>query len=172
MSNDIKYPASKVMLDVIIKEYEFESNRKNSIETRAGIILTLEGALLTIMPSFVSISSYTKLKITTIKDLFLPIISILIFVVTFILLCISINFLVKSLSAQNYKRLSTNGFNIDNASADENEVSASIVCEYANCLNHNMEVNKKKVEHFNSAIRYLQYALILYATMFLINNFK
>lgn len=166
-----KYPSATLMLDIIMKEYEFESNRKNSIESRAGILLTLVGALLTIIPTFFSLSKYSKLEIKTVKDIIFPGIAILLFLLTLVLLSFSIIYFVKSLSTKNYERLSYTGFNKDNASALESEVALCIMCEYAKSIKINIEANNDKVNKFNSAIFFLKYALILYASMFIITQF-
>ncbi|MBV2240959.1 hypothetical protein KQR57_14890 [Bacillus inaquosorum] len=42
----IEYPSSETLLNTITREYDAEANRKRDIETRAGVLIALLGALI------------------------------------------------------------------------------------------------------------------------------
>lgn len=43
---EIVYPSSEILLSTITREYDAEANRKRDIETRAGVLIALLGALI------------------------------------------------------------------------------------------------------------------------------
>lgn len=57
---DVEYPSAETLLSTITREYDAEANRKRDIETRAGVLIALLGALIGFYATALDFSFFKK----------------------------------------------------------------------------------------------------------------
>lgn len=145
------YPSAKVILDATIKEYDFEASRKQSIETRAGILLAFTGSIL--------VYFLTNFKINLRSD------SIswnqLMTMLAITLLGYAIYLQIKVFGSKEYKRIKCSSFNNEFAKYKEEDVQVSLFNTYNDAILLNQKQNEEKMKYFNESLYTVLVSLIM-----------
>lgn len=119
--NNIEYPSSEVLLNTITREYDGEANRKRDIETRAGVLIALLGALIGFYATALDFSFFKKAH-SPIEMLCFSIITLL-YIFPAIMQLIAFKHLINVLKTYEYQSLGLGGFNVENGNLDANAKS-------------------------------------------------
>lgn len=165
------YPSAELMLAVIQKEYEHESDRVRSLEARTGIFLAFAGALLVFLSSSLKLPEFRSIEVNSIPEAF-PIVLVIIFTfLTLATLILAVIFFVRVISIQTYKRLAIKGFVESNTKEKVDKIAMEIMADYQKVVKHNNEVNNQKVEIYRKGIYLIMAAVIMTAIVYSINMF-
>lgn len=145
--------ALKPYFELIKNEYNNERNRKQSLETKSGIMITVIITMATVI--------FNKIKFKDIFVLFsLPLtfyllIKIIIGLLIYLSFFLCIFFLFKTLYTASYAT-----FNVDNISSQtlgnlENIALGNIIIDYKNIIVENRNINDKKAKAFECAITFM-----------------
>lgn len=164
------YPSATLLLDVAIKEYDLDENRKTSIESRAGIFLAFVGSLMVLI-----LSVLDKPEMLSSKDIgyesAIKLINLMFYFAIVMSLLITVYYLIKSLSTRDYKTMDYSSFSRENAVYELDDVAQALMLGYQEALIHNKDQNDSKVKLFGKGIRYFAISLILIVIYYSINLF-
>lgn len=168
---DCKYPSAELMLAAIQREYEYESNRVRSLESRTGIFLAFAGALLVFFSSSLKPINLKEIEVDSLSQAFPFILMIGLIFLTLLILILSVIFFVRVISIQTYKRLSLNGFIKENTKSNPDIIAMEIMIDYQKVVSHNSRVNNKKIELYKKGLYLILMAIIMTAIVYSINLF-
>lgn len=161
------FSSGPLMLDMVLREYEFESDRNKSIQSRAGILLTLVGAILVLFPALVNIPEFKKYNVSTAFEA-LPInIMFIGALLSFIFFIIAMFFLIRVVSVDNYKRIEFKSFSEKNARIEINKMSTALMIKYTDIVEFNHDINTKKVSLFRRSTYMILLGLIMTSISFI-----
>ncbi|MGX8795904.1 hypothetical protein ACR6HW_07400 [Fusibacter sp. JL298sf-3] len=163
-----KYPSAEMLLDIAIREYDLEENRKSGMETRAGVFLGFEGSLLVFSLTNLNAPSTDALKNVITKlpfcenvihfTEFVPIIS---YCGYYLLLIIAIIRMTMVLSLKNYKILSYDSFDIENSVFPKDIIAVEVLKNYQSSLVHNKKENDIKGKRYVQSLKLLTLSLLM-----------
>lgn len=165
------YPSAELMLSVMQKEYEYESERVRSLEARTGIFLAFAGALLVFLSSSLKLPDLKNTEINNLFEAFPIVLVIILTFLTLALLILAAIFFVRVISIQTYQRLAFKGFVKSNTKEKIDIIATEIMTDYQKVVKHNNEVNNKKVEIYKKGIYLIMAAIIMTAIVYSINLF-
>lgn len=166
-TNTPEYVSAQLMLGVIQSEYNYETDRSKSLESRTGVFIAFNGALMAFMPTIVRIPSIKTIKVNNVIDAIPYTLFILVIILTFASLMASIVYFIRVIFVKEYKRLSISGFNETNALYTNDKVAMSIIKEYGQVISFNKTVNNGKVELFKKGIYCILVALLFMITAYI-----
>lgn len=169
--NSELYPSAELMLSVLQKEYEYEINRKNSLESRAGILLTFTGALLVLLSSSLKLPDFNEIEIKTFYEALPYVFILFINIIIIALLIVTIIILFSVISIRTYNRIEIKGFNEANAKENLHIIALDLMKSYKDVLNYNIEVNNKKAKLFNLGVLLITISIIIFSINFFISIF-
>ncbi|MDD7410094.1 MAG: hypothetical protein SOY60_05000 [Fusobacterium gastrosuis] len=150
----------KEYLELFKKEYEFERIKKQSFESRAGLILTILATLFTFLFEKLGITSdfieiIKKDSLTILLGIkFLNIILIIVF------LGFTVNYLIKIINVQSH-----NNYDIDSEIDYTEEYSLilkDLLYNHKLIINSFRSNNEKKAEYFRHSLKHLIFTFILF----------
>lgn len=158
-----KYPSSKFLLNVLQKEYDYDLNALNTLYTRVGIIFAFTGIYMnTLLKNPINLNM--KLKVTKIKDIIIPSITVVTYIGCLIFMIISMYFLFSVLLTNSYKRIRIDqGFDRETSLKQENEICYFFMERFKEVTEANKEILNKKSKKYEKTIKSLIISLILYA---------
>lgn len=153
---------------LIQNEYACERERKQSIETRSGIILTVSMAFF----AFV----FEKVSLRTIVALFGDVLtfSLLINIITglaiYIFYFLSVFFSVLSLKSNEYAFYNVGNITTARLMSDRISTFGQLILDFVEIVKTNRQVNSKKVKYFNLSILCLIICMICLCIFININR--
>ncbi|KYC90303.1 hypothetical protein P9G70_13025 [Bacillus velezensis] len=148
--NVIEYPSSEVLLNTVTREYDAEANRKRDIETRAGVLIALLGALIGFYATALDFSFFKKAH-TPIEMLFFAIISLL-YIFPAVMQLIAFKHLINVLKTYSYSSIGLGGFNIQNAGRPKDALQLSLSQSYKAVVELNSKANDIKANLYKKGI--------------------
>ncbi|MGG2072842.1 hypothetical protein AB1J28_05795 [Lysinibacillus irui] len=154
----LEFPSSHVLLETIRHEYDIEASRKRDIETRAGILIALSGALI----GFYTTSlDFKILKNASTSLEYLGAVTLcIIYLLPTVTLLIALSNYLKILDAKSYNRVGLGGFNDEMGQKNSDEVSMRLTKVYSSVIKNNHEVNENKAKQFKKGITFMYISLI------------
>lgn len=148
---DIHDTAIPEYLEVVKSEYEIERNKKQSFETRSGLLLTLLGAIL--------IFYFQSIKLTDIFTLFSKPLTFTLLVKilsgcsiygTFIFTLIAI---IQTISAKKHDNFETNGINEQLLKEDRVNAMTRLIFTYREIIKQHRGSNEKRAKWYVASLR-------------------
>lgn len=158
IDNEIKFPSSDIMLSVIQKEYDYETTRKERLETRAGVFLTLTLAILTILISRIYIPE--EFRYDNAKWMLAYIIYAIAIISAFISVFFSIFYLVSVLFILKYERIDLKSFTRELAQYKKDVVMMGIIERYIKIISNNQIKNNEKTKKYICGTRFVMGAIV------------
>ncbi|CAH1201381.1 hypothetical protein PAECIP111893_01594 [Paenibacillus plantiphilus] len=154
------------MLGIAQKEYEYEVDRKKTLETRAGIFLAFIGVLFTLISRSIDTSMFSSFQgnhfvlYATIYGLFL--------LIPILLLLVSLYCFVHVIITKKYTRLELKDFNDTRAKLTEEESAVRNMKAYVKVVSTNTEKNDTKTKYFNTGVLCTAVAAVLIILLYII----
>ncbi|WP_173915967.1 hypothetical protein [Halobacillus sp. Marseille-Q1614] len=146
------YHSSEFILSILLKEYEFELHRKNTIESRTGILITLSSGLLTFAISKIELSKIDALNMElTSNKIFLILYALLALGTLFFWLCSTVLSVIV-LVALRYKRFDVGALKEEHEINKVDVMASSFLELYKEILSKNQAINNKKALFFNLSL--------------------
>lgn len=166
-SNEEKqYPSGEFVFSVIQKEYDYETARKNALETRSGILITLAAAILTFVFSNIKIPNI-KSPIDDFPDLILYVSYFLIAIIAMASVVISLCYLLRVIFIAEYSRFDIDSITQNIAEQEPDLVAYGLAKKYQEIITDNHKTNHNKALLYRKGTNYLIASLfssvILYA---------
>ncbi|AMA53280.1 hypothetical protein [Bacillus inaquosorum] len=170
----IEYPSSETLLNTITREYDAEANRKRDIETRAGVLIALLGALIGFYATALDFSFFKKAH-SPIEMLCFSIIALL-YIFPAIMQLIAFRHLINVLKTYEYQSLGLGGFNeVDgslntNAKLPKDELQYALADSYYNIVKKNSNANDTKANLYKKGIEKIYISIIGIVLVYMIKQ--
>lgn len=170
----IEYPSSETLLNTISREYDAEANRKRDIETRAGVLIALLGALIGFYATALDFSFFKKAH-SPIEMLCFAIIALL-YIFPAIMQLIAFKHLINVLKTHEYQSLGLSGFNEDDGSLNNNarlpkdELQYALTDSYYNIVKKNSNANDTKAMLYKKGIEKIYISIIGIVLVYMIKQ--
>ncbi|KJF47100.1 MULTISPECIES: hypothetical protein [Bacillus] len=156
------YPSSEILLSTITREYDAEANRKRDIETRAGVLIALLGALIGFYATALDFSFFKKAN-SPVEMLCFVIIALL-FIFPAIMQLIAFKHLINVLKTYQYESLGLGGFNPLNleksAKRGKDELQFLLTSAYHAVVEKNSIANDTKAKLFKKGTEKIYISII------------
>ncbi|NQD50091.1 hypothetical protein HP440_06240 [Bacillus altitudinis] len=156
------YPSSEILLSTITREYDAEANRKRDIETRAGVLIALLGALIGFYATALDFSFFKKAN-SPVEMLCFVIIALL-FIFPAIMQLIAFKHLINVLKTYQYEALGIDGFNSENlennAKRRKDELQFALTSTYHAVVKKNSIANDTKAKLFKKGTEKIYISII------------
>ncbi|MFP3419754.1 hypothetical protein R0K30_09570 [Bacillus sp. SIMBA_154] len=156
------YPSSEILLSTITREYDAEANRKRDIETRAGVLIALLGALIGFYATALDFSFFKKAN-SPVEMLCFVIIALL-FIFPAIMQLIAFKHLINVLKTYQYESLGLDGFNSLNleksAKRGKDELQLLLTSAYHAVVEKNSMANDTKAKLFKKGTEKIYISII------------
>lgn len=136
--------------NLVLHEYDNERGRKQSIETRSGILLSLETAFFAII--FDENISLDIFSLSFQPLSFISLIEILTGLAFYVFFFISILFSFFSLKIRNYAFYNVSQITTDTLLSKRVPAVGQIILDIAEAIDKNRQENNKKAKYFNNSI--------------------
>jgi len=158
--NKNKIENAKIYLDVVRSEFEYETQRKTSIENRVGFFLTLVGALAVLLLTIFKLPSIDINKINQLDILMLAGSTLFIGFIYFFLIR-AVYYFFKVLDVEGYERIDVNDIN-ETSIIDERLIALmKLIIAYKNATITSRKQNQIKCSKYTNSIKNLSIGLIL-----------
>lgn len=170
----IEYPSSETLLNTISREYDAEANRKRDIETRAGVLIALLGALIGFYATALDFSFFKKAH-SPIEMLCFAIIALL-YIFPAIMQLIAFKHLINVLKTYEYQSLGLSGFNEEDGSLNNNarlpkdELQYALTDSYYNIVKKNSNANDTKAKLYKKGIEKIYISIIGIVLVYMIKQ--
>lgn len=145
-----KTESSKIVLEILLGEYEDEKSRKNTLEVRAGIFLTV------LVPFVVAILTGLKpnidFPIENNINLLFSFIQLLALLIAGISVFFTFKYLMSTLSTCDYLKIDINEFTDKVVNNQEYYVNMILIKRYITVINNSREINNKKSQNYMKAL--------------------
>lgn len=153
---------------LIQNEYACERERKQSIETRSGIILTVSMALFVFVIEKVSLKEiFSSFEDTLTFSLLIKILSGL---STYISYFLSVIFSILSLKSKTYAFYNVGNITTARLLSDRISTFGQLILDFVEIIKTNRATNNKKVKSFNWSILWLVICIICFCIYININR--
>lgn len=156
------YPSSEILLSTITREYDAEANRKRDIETRAGVLIALLGALIGFYATALDFSFFKKAN-SPVEMLCFVIIALL-YIFPAIMQLIAFKHLINVLKTYQYESLGLSGFNSENleynAKRGKDELQFALTSTYHTVVEKNSIANDTKAKLFKKGTEKIYISII------------
>lgn len=169
--NEVQNFSGELLLSVVQKEFEFESERNKGLQNRAGIFISFIGVIMTLFPSYINIKNIVDSPNKTIGQTGVLLFYLFLIIILFLGLIISLILFTKTLSTKKYLRLKLNGFSEDIACMNTDEVATELMKDYRIILKHNIKINDDKADIFQIAYTILTVCIVLIPIIITIKAF-
>lgn len=162
----VEYPSAKLMLGIAQKEYEYEVDRKKTLETRSGIYVAFIGVMFTFVTKNVDITMFT-----TVPQNFFMVYALLFglfYLIPLLLLTFAFYCFTHVIISKTYARLDMKNFNENRAQLSEDKAALKIMSYYKETVTVNTERNDKKSKYFNYGVKSTGIAAALILLLFII----
>ncbi|MBE0185609.1 MULTISPECIES: hypothetical protein [Bacillus] len=155
----MEYPSAETLLSTITREYDAEANRKRDIETRAGVLIALLGALIGFYASAIDFSILKKTSYSPIEMLCFSVLSILYFFPA-IMQLIAFRHLINVLKTYEYTSIGLNGFTQENAERPKDELQYHLATSYHAVVVQNSKANDIKADLYKKGFEKIYISII------------
>ncbi|KHD14235.1 hypothetical protein [Clostridium butyricum] len=163
-----KYKSCELLLEHLTKEYDKEDSRSMKIDSRIPIFITLA----TFFGGFIFNLGTSSLKNVYGKGQQLYTIYVVLYALCLLSLIISIGIFTWILCTKRYLRIRTDLFLNENIINEEIKKTAfELMRGYQESLQHNVQINDKKMKQYNIGISFLVTSSILYLILQFFNFF-
>ena len=150
-----EYPSAILLLDIFKDEYQKEKDRATGFENRAGIFISGIIAIITLYLTVLPVENIKKCFSSDVKQY-----KVFFCILGLLLLLIAVYFVIRSfikfvnvLDAQDYQRVEfDNLVSKNNNQCSENDMAYELNKQYHEILCFNVQVNKKKADHFSEGV--------------------
>jgi len=149
--NITKFPSGELLLSVIQKEYDYELSRKSTLETRAGIVLTIIISMLTFAVTKIKID-FSALSISNVSIVVLLFTFLLATIFCVVSLFLSITLLTNVLLTKEYSRLDLKDFKEEYGEYAKDIIAMALTEEYKSIVTANQIVNNLKAKHYKTGV--------------------
>lgn len=158
--------SAKVLLTAAQKEYEYETDRKKTLETRAGVFVAFSGLLVTLITRVMDFEYFKDVQ----PDEFISyaVIFGLFLMIPFLCLLVSLFCFVHVIIVKKYSRLNISIFDEEMAKLPEEEMTFYLMEKYQEIVFNNRPLNNRKSKYFLVGSITTGVAAFLLATMYLI----
>lgn len=164
--------SNRLLLDLVLREYDIEMERQKSLNSRVGIFLALIGVIITFMPNVISIKSLNGIDVGNAVDAVPYVLDYLINIVIYILLVISLVLFIKVINSnKNYRRIEFNSFKQKYSNYKFDELALAYMENYKKILINNKKINDIKFKFFSAGIICLFISIILILFSLIISSF-
>lgn len=159
-------PSANLMLSVAQKEYEYEVERKNTLENRAGIFLAFVGVVLTFISQTINKDFFDAIPQN--QFVVFAVLVACFLIIPLILLLASLYFFVHVIVTKEYTRIELKSFNEERAKLKEETVAFKTMSSYIKVVAINGNKNNKKSKYFNCGVICSSVATFLIIIMYFI----
>ncbi|MEX3615466.1 hypothetical protein [Paenibacillus glucanolyticus] len=160
-------PSAKLMLSVAQKEYEYEVDRKKTLETRAGIFVAFVGVMFAFIARNADIVIFNNINQT--QFMLYALIFGLFFLIPVLLLLASLYCFIHVIVTKKYLRVDLKNFNENRAQLKEEISALKIMNAYVKVVALNTEQNDIKSKYFSIGVITTGIASALIVLMYLIS---
>jgi len=165
-NNDIKakelsYDSGEIMLNIILKEYEFELERNKGIQSRTGMLLGFVGAILVLIPTIIKVPDLKRFNVTNALEAFPVNALVLSTLLSFVFLILSIIYFVRVISVEEYKRIDFNSFTKKHAKEEYEKMATALMIKYKDIVSYNHKINTEKVKLYKKGTYMILIALFI-----------
>lgn len=153
-------------LDIMKHEYEIERNKRQSFETRSGLVITILAALCIFIFDRVSISDIFELM--TGPCTFIVFIKILSGVAIYISFVLSLYFVIKTINVKAYKNLNVSAINECFMGKPRIEGALKLVHAYRDIIMQHRNINQTSANNLKASIYWVAVAvstIIIYVNL-------
>jgi len=151
---EVEFPSARIMLDILLGEYQYEFSRKASMETRAGVILAFIGSIILLLPTILG-----KPELIQVDDscfaVVLKVVTMIIYTLTYILLVLAISQIFKTLKTRDYSNFDLGPFTAENARKSDDVIAKALLVGLKDIVESNSKVNELKASYYQNAIRFI-----------------
>lgn len=148
---DIENTAMPEYLEVVKSEYEIERNKKQSFETRSGLLLTLLGAVLVFYFQSVKLSNIIALFSQPLT--FIILLKILSGCSIYGLFLFTLISILQTLSAKKHDNFETKGINEQLLSENRKDALARLIFTYRDIISQHRMSNEKRAKWYIASLR-------------------
>ena len=136
--------------ELVQNEYRYEKDRKQGLETRSGIVLTIFTAMVAII--FDKISLKDIFSLMTVQLNFIILLKIISGLVIYVSFIGSVFFAFKTLYTASYSAYNVTNISNRNLGNQKNIELGVIITTYRDIITENRKINEKKAKAFEHAI--------------------
>lgn len=168
MTEEQQLPSAELLLEIVQKEYENESNRSRILDARIGIFLPLAGLVLAYIASFLNFKSLVNDKIDSTSEIISILIYSLLTGITFLALIVSIVCFVWVISIKKFSRIKIDLIIKEEYLSYAKELTAAgLITNYVTNINNNRKVTHKKMLLYQTGVYCISLAIILSVVLFI-----
>lgn len=145
---EIKFPSAEIILGVLQKEYDYESDRKTRLETRAGILMTITMAILTFLITHVSMPKGIPVEAN--KELILFILVVITFLTSITLIIFALFNLINVFLVDEYERVDFESLDRELGRNEKDVIAMAIAEGYKSAISHNHKKNSAKTKKYKN----------------------
>lgn len=150
--------ASDIILQMIQSEYNIEASRKRDIETRAGVLIALLGALIGFYATAIDFSIFKKANSQV--EYFCFVMVTFIYITPFATFILSMKRFIEVLQTKTYKRIGLPNSFISSSEMPRDELSIRLAESYRAVVKDNGLANDEKAAQFKSGVSLMYVSLI------------
>lgn len=156
MQNEVK--SARLMLELAQNEYEFEDQRRESIDSKCGTLLSLLGIFIPAIDGYIALSGALSGGL----DIWLFIFSAVLQIGIIYCLC-------RVLFAHSYERIGYHLF-IDKSLIfeDDGMLAAGVARKLESCIKRNREENNNKAFYFNRCLKLIFAYIVVFVLLILV----
>ncbi|MED4057575.1 hypothetical protein [Niallia taxi] len=156
-----------ILFDLARNEYDNETNRKRDLETRAGILIALVGALIGLFFTVIDISIVSKGK-TVVETVIYSILA-LSYLIPLSTGFLSLKSFINTIITREYTRMDVNGVTDQIAALEKQDLSFRLATSYKNAVINNEKLNDEKASYFNDGIDKLFNTFIAFLLIYIVH---
>lgn len=165
------YPSASTLLEVIIKEYEVEKKREESINTRSGVILS---ALFVFLAFILAQFNFDGLKKANINSLLsgLPYyLSITFLIVGLVTITIALFIFIRVISTKEYKAVQINDLISEDMQTSQVDLTqSSLIDHYHKIVSHNSKITSDKAIQYSWGLIFFSVSIALLVIAYIISR--
>lgn len=156
-----------ILYDLARNEYDNETNRKRDLETRAGILIALVGALIGLFFTVIDISIISNGK-TVVETVFYAILA-LSYLIPLSIGFLSLKSFIDVIITRDYTRIDVNGISEQTAALEKQVLSFNLANSYKNAVINNEKLNNEKANYFKNGINKLFISFISFFLIYIVH---
>lgn len=154
----VEFHSSEILLEYTYRELEGERNRKNTLETRAGIFVTILSTFVVLF-----LSSF-KIKVKFPIESKIQFAEATIIILSFVGICIgtifAFHYFLRTLKTGTYNKVDVKEFTENAATFSTKDTAVALLEMYRENVLDNEKVNDNKVENYDKGINWVIVALV------------
>jgi hypothetical protein len=160
--------SAKVLLASAQKEYEYEIDRKKTLETRSGVFIAFSGVLFTIITKTLDLDYFKNVRSEEFYSH--AVVFSIFFMLPLLLMLFSVYCFIRVIIVKKYSRLDVSMFTEKLAKLPEMEMSFYLMEKYQEIIQINRPINTKNSNYFLRGTKTIGVAAFLIVSMYLIGS--